>query len=253
MKICAVIPAAGSGSRLGMRVPKLLVPLSSTQTLWSFMRAKLVTLVDHINIIISPDAEHHFQSLLKDDINDGLVSLGFQSEPSGMGDAIFCGYSVWSQAKSIVVLWGDQVFVSQDTLTRCIASHAGKSRTIALPLTRVLTPYVEYIFNDESRLVHIKQTREGDVCSQAGLADVGTFVISVGDLLHEWNAYMKQAKRGQQTGEVNFLPFLPFLSSQGWYVRTTMVQDAVEARGINTPDDLVFFQNLFREKGIICS
>src|SRR5262249_33949540 len=41
MKICAVIPAAGRGSRLGTNRPKILAQLNARQTIWSVLRDKL--------------------------------------------------------------------------------------------------------------------------------------------------------------------------------------------------------------------
>jgi len=47
--------------------------------------------------------------------------------------------------------------------------------------------------------------------------------------------YTRIAATGAVTGEVNFLPFLVYLSQQcGWRFETVPVADAVEARGINT-------------------
>ena len=39
----------------------------------------------------------------------------------------------------------------------------------------------------------------------------------------------------------------PFLSAQGWTVTPLEVADATEARGINTKDDLAFFQSLYNK------
>ena len=50
---------------------------------------------------------------------------------------------------------------------------------------------------------------------------------------------------GAQTGEANFLPFLPHLARNGWTLRRTHVDDPNEARGINTPEDLDFFRALY--------
>ena len=58
---------------------------------------------------------------------------------------------------------------------------------------------------------------------------------------------MAQARRGSATGEINFLPFLPFLFAQGWTMTPLEVADATEARGINTPEDLAFFQKLYKK------
>lgn len=245
MKTCAVIPAAGLGKRLNSSMPKVLVSLTPTKTIWSVLRQNLVGLVDHIHLIVSPQGEEMIRLALAEDLATGLVSLSVQSEPLGMGDAIFQGYPVWSKAENIIIVWGDQVFVSAQTLTCALQSHAGRAKTIALPLIEVTDPYVEYIFDADLGLSRVKQSREGDRCAAKGLSDVGTFVMSVRNLLPAWDAYMKRASRGNETQEINFLPFLPFLSHNGWHIQQLNVTDPLEARGINTPDDLLFFQQLY--------
>ncbi len=248
MKTCAVIPAAGLGTRLQNKLPKILLPLTPTKTIWSILRHNL-SVVDHIHLIVSPQGESAIRKLLKQDLANGFVTLSIQPKPLGMGDAIFQGYPIWSQADQIVVVWGDQVCVSQETISRALQIHAGALNTIALPLTRVATPYVEYLFN-ESTLTYIRQSREHESCAAYGLADVGTFVLSVSELLSNWNAYQKQASPGRKTNEINFLPFLPYLSAQGWSIHCVHVSNPLEARGINTIEDLQFFQRMFGE---LCS
>lgn len=245
MKRCAVIPAAGLGSRLGLTIPKILSPITETETVLSILYQKLSPLVDHIHIVASPMGAPLIEEKMRDAIQNNLVSVGIQLKPTGMGDAIFQSYPVWSTAETLLVIWGDQVFVSEDTLKRVIISHAGKKNRIGLPLTRMVEPYVEYVFDAESKLVKIHLSREGDRCSREGFADIGTFVLSVPDLLTKWHTYLKNPHRGVLTGEINFLPFLPFLVAEGWQLEVTEVSDSTEARGINTLDDLIFFKNIY--------
>ncbi len=143
------------------------------------------------------------------------------------------------------MVWGDQVFVSADTLTRAIAALDNPRHQAVLPVTRMATPYVEYVFEDE-RLTRVLQSREGDTTTPNGFSDVGTFLLTADGLQPAWQAYLQTAPRGSTTGEINFLPFLPFLSAQGWRIQPLEVADATEARGINTPDDLDFFRKLYK-------
>ena len=169
MKTCAVIPAAGRGTRLGLDRPKILAPLSSSETIWSVLRRKLLAMVDHIHVILSPEGERLFRQALASDCSNGRISIGIQPVPAGMGDAIFCGHDVWCAAEILLVIWGDQVFVSEKTLCEALGLHGASPRTLVLPVVSLPTPYVEYIFDPDGRLAAVRQSREGEQCSAGGL------------------------------------------------------------------------------------
>jgi bifunctional UDP-N-acetylglucosamine pyrophosphorylase/glucosamine-1-phosphate N-acetyltransferase len=242
--ICAVVPAAGRGSRLGIAVPKLLAPLGEGLTVWSILRDKLLSVAEHINVIVSPEGFEAIEQAAASDIKRGQVTLTIQVEPHGMGDAIFHGVDVWARAQTILIVWGDQVFVSEQTLRGACALHRGDQSTVVLPVTRLERPYVEYIFDERENLSAVRQSREGDRCAARGFGDLGTFVLSSAGLEAKWREYLQRANRGRATDEVNFLPFLPYLSHTGWAIKRLEVADQREARGINTPEDLAYFQSV---------
>jgi bifunctional UDP-N-acetylglucosamine pyrophosphorylase/glucosamine-1-phosphate N-acetyltransferase len=240
MKICAVIPAAGRGTRLGSGQPKILTPMTGEETIWSILHARLAPLVDHVHVVLSTQGARVFAPL------PANVSCSVQPTPTGMGNAIFQAADVWSKYDAILIVWGDQVFVSSDTLKRATAALAAPDHHAVLPLTRMATPYVEYVF-DGDRLTKVLQTREGDATTPDGWSDVGTFLLGTVGLQAAWVDYISNAPPGGQTGEINFLPFLPFLSARRWGITPLEVADATEARGINTPDDLAFFRSLYNK------
>ncbi|MCX7279996.1 MAG: NTP transferase domain-containing protein [Alphaproteobacteria bacterium] len=239
MKICAVIPAAGRGTRLGADGPKILTPLTANDTIWSILHARLAPLVDHIHLVLSPEGAAVFPAL------PANVSTSIQPAPTGMGDAIFRGHDIWSKYDAVLVVWGDQVFVSTDTLKRAMAALT-QGKNAVLPVNRMAIPYVEYVF-DGPKLTKVLQTREGDATTPNGYSDVGTFLLNTARLKTQWDAYLASAPRGSATSEINFLPFLPFLSAQGWTITPVEGADATQARGINTKDDLAFFQSLYKK------
>jgi bifunctional UDP-N-acetylglucosamine pyrophosphorylase/glucosamine-1-phosphate N-acetyltransferase len=241
VNVCAVIPAAGRGSRLGSDAPKILQPLTDRDTIWSILHAKLAPLVDHIHLVLSPEGVRSFPPL------PPHVSHSIQPVPLGMGDAIFGARDTWARFDAVLIVWGDQVFVSTDTLRRALHALSSPGRHAVLPVTRMERPYVEYVF-DGTKLAKVLQSREGDQTAPNGFSDVGTFLLGTAGLTEAWTSYLAQAPRGSITEEINFLPFLPFLSAQGWAMTPLEVADATEARGINTAEDLSFFQNLYRYK-----
>lgn len=244
MKICAVIPAAGGGTRLGADAPKILLPITPRETIWSILHAKLSPLVDHVHLILSPDGAAAFPPL------PANASYSIQPAPLGMGDAIFRGHDVWSRYDAVLIVWGDQVFVSRDTLGRAIAALNIEEHHAVLPVTRMAIPYVEYVFEDK-RLAKVLLTREGDATTPNGFSDVGTFLLGTRGLKTMWDDFLGRTHgglKGEKTGEINFLPFLPYLSGRGWTFTPVEVGDATEARGINTQEDLAFFQNLYKDR-----
>ena len=241
MSVCALIPAAGRGSRLGTDRPKILAPLTDQHTIWSVLHAKLAPLVDHIHLVLSPDGGEAFPPLPPN------VSHSIQPVPLGMGDAIFSARAAWARFDAVLIVWGDQVFVSTGTLRHALDALSLPARHAVLPVTRMEQPYVEYLFNG-TKLEKVLQSREGDQTKPNGFSDVGTFLLGTAGLTEAWDRYLAQGPRGSATGEINFLPFLPFLSNEGWTVTPLEVADTTEARGINTMEDLSFFQSLYRYK-----
>jgi bifunctional UDP-N-acetylglucosamine pyrophosphorylase / glucosamine-1-phosphate N-acetyltransferase len=248
MSVVAVICAAGSGSRLNLGSTKLLLQVTNGDTVWSILREKLNGLVDKIHVILSPISAEPFQRALEKGPLTTPVTRGIQSRPIGTLDAFLCGYPVWSKADTVLVVWGDQIHVSRETLQAGIKLHANKKREIVLPLVKAHEPYVEYLFNAAERLTAIRQTREGDRCGPNGWSDVGAFLLSTEGLYEECVRFLAMSRamvRGELTGEINFLPFLVFLARRNWNIRRFHVGDPLEARGINTREDLDFFTKLY--------
>lgn len=236
-RICAVIPAAGRGSRLGLDCPKVLVPVDGQRRVWDVLRDNLSAVADQVHIVLAPSVMAQFEDVLNAEPERDKISVSEQTTPLGMGDAIFGAEPYWSGFDAVLIVWGDQVNLSQATL-RDVAALCKAEKTMVLPLVECRTPYVQYDLKD-GVLTGVRQSREGDVMDAVGFSDVGVFALSVADLLQCWHLFVKESVVGAQTNELNFLPFLPFLSQRcGWDLRTLIVSDPLEALGINTPEDL---------------
>jgi len=242
-RVCAVIPAAGRGARLGFGIPKIMVEIADGVTVWHLLHRRLRSRVEHVHVVLSPEGEAPFRELAAEEIASGAVSVSVQDEPTGMGGAIFGAASHWEPYEAILVVWGDQANLSPATVRRVVAAHRGAGLTI--PLVPMADPYVEYEVA-RSALVRVRQSREGDECRPGGLSDVGVFCLGTDGLRKEWARYLSDAAPGAVTGEVNFLPFLPYLSQVADRPLTVVpVDDPDEARGVNTRADLDFARRAY--------
>ncbi len=157
-----------------------------------------------------------------------------------MGDAIFSACYVWKEFDSILVIWGDQANLSTKTLKLTLEEHRMSGAGCTVPLVRVPKPYVQYDFDDAKRLVRIRQTRESDNVDANGYSDVGIFALRTQGLLDMWLQFRTSCSTGPATAEINFLPFLPFLTERGWHIHIVAAGCPDEARGINDAADLAF-------------
>ena len=243
-EICTLVPAAGRGSRLGGNYPKVFTPIWKSNTIWDIIHNKLLKIASNHCLVLNSKVYLEYQNRLDDKVN-----IAFQDDPVGMGDAIFQGYKFWKNSKYLIIVWGDQVHVSDDTLRKIVYTfHEDHNDQIVLPLVKQESPYVEYIFNKD-KLVKILQQREGDKTSRGGRSDMGVFGLSTKNLNKYWNEYIDQQKLGSMTGEINFLPFLSFLSTEkNWKIKKVEIDNVVESRGINTPEDLDYFRDLYAKE-----
>lgn len=253
--VCAIIPAAGHGSRLGLEIPKILAEIAPGILVWDILWARISEHVDLIHVVLSPSGWELFARHAGPQISSGRLTLSVQDEPTGMGDAIFGATSAWSEFESTLVIWGDQVNLSERTVATTLGLHhklgAVPARTMTVPLVPMKEPYVEYIFVGD-RLDRIRLAREGDQCRPGGLSDIGIFCLSTTDLAEAWTGYVERPQIGPRTGEVNFLPFLVYLTREkGWAMNVVPVDDEKEACGVNTLDDLAFARAEYLRSQII--
>jgi bifunctional UDP-N-acetylglucosamine pyrophosphorylase / glucosamine-1-phosphate N-acetyltransferase len=250
--LCAVVPAAGRGTRLGANTPKVFVPLLTDFTIWDALRGKLAPIADRLVLVLSPEGQAYAK---ESRANLGVQSfekteIAVQASALGMGDAIFGAFDFWAGYDDLLIVWGDQFNLSPKTLESCLELHAeSRKPALTLPVVRMQRPYVEYVFDAGERLTFIRQSREGDECEPNGFSDVGMFLLSGGARLNEeWSRFRSSAGKGSMTGEINFLPFFVYLSSiANWPVNRYESHDPSEAIGINTPEDLAFARQLLQK------
>ncbi len=62
-RVCAVIPAAGRGTRLGLGIPKIMIELADGVTVWHLLHRRLRPCVEHVHVVVSPEGEGPFAEL----------------------------------------------------------------------------------------------------------------------------------------------------------------------------------------------
>lgn len=232
-----IVPAAGRGSRLGSELPKLLVPVHGRPMIdWLFARYR--DRVDRFLVVVSPAgaplAERHCAG------RPERIELLVQESPTGMLDAVLIPRLRVGEIMpdEVWITWCDQVAVAEETAARLAAAMEADPRPgLAFPTLVGAEPYIHFSRDGAGSINGVLHRREGDRMPPEGEGDIGLFALTREIYLTGLPAYAAVAPRGRATGERNFLPFIPWLARQG-RVCTVPATGAMEAVGINTPDEL---------------
>lgn len=255
--ICLVIPAAGNGSRLGVKIPKFLLPIGDdfyvADRILSAFTFKVKT-----RVVISPWGKPHLEKYLKhrysDRYNEGEIDYIIQDSPLGMGDAVFKASFEINASNLTFIVWGDQALINPISVKKMYSEllkmENRKISAFSVILSECANPYVQYIYDDKNhKLTDILETREGGITDPIGMSDCGVFGFTSEYLVKDWQTYLSKAVRGNLTKEINFLPFLNFLANKNnprKFIPITAI--SVDERvGINTVEDWDYVKKWVRK------
>jgi len=232
-----VLPAAGTGSRLGSSLPKVLHPVAGRPML-AHLAALHGRWIDRWHVVVRP--------VDREAVAAACAALGLdatiheQPKPIGMLDAVLRPLdAVRGDAPACVwITWCDQIGIRPETLARLAAASCGAGVTVTLPTCRKAEPYIHLDRDGAGRITYVRHRREGEAMPAEGEADAGLFALSAAAYLDELPRFAAAPDAaGAATGERNFLPFLPWIERAG-RVDAFPCLDVEETIGVNTPADL---------------
>lgn len=245
--VTLIIPAAGMGRRLGGNDPKVLAPVDGRP-----MIDHLIGLydrhVDSYHVVVHPTAAErvtrHLEAL------ERPVSFYEQEQPTGMLDAILLPAPgvARGDAATVWITWCDQIGIRPDTLTRLRELTTQENpASLTLPTYSQEEPYIHFERAADRTITAVLQRREADVMPDIGESDAGLFALARDAYLTHLPGFARGAGSSAVTEERNFLPFVPWLASRQT-VSTFPVTDAMEAVGVNTPEERLAMEDYLRHR-----
>jgi len=236
-----VIPAAGLGSRLGAKVPKLLMPVGGIPMIDRLERL-YKDVVSRIVLVVHPS----FEAALRHHVSTWAtpVACVVQSQPTGMLDAIMLATNPVRAAAGdgVWITWCDQVAVHPSTVRTLVStSVANPEAALVIPTVRRREPYIHLERGDDGRILRVLHRREGDAMPDVGESDMGLFALSPMAFLDLLPQYERDVAIGHLTNERNFLPFISWAARRHDVVTFPSV-DEEEAIGVNTPEELTIVE-----------
>lgn len=242
--VAAVVLAAGLGKRMGSTLPKVLHTLAGT------------TLIEHLLIAIEPlnlartvIVVGHKAEEVKSVLAGRKVAFALQSPQRGTGHAVMQARSALEGFRgTVVVLVGDVPLLTTGTMRRFIDYHQAQGASCTL-LTAELDNPAEYgriLRNDAGDVVRIVE--HGDATpAQRALKEINSGIIAF-ESAPLWD-HIDRLSHDNAQGEYYLTDLVNVFKQNGLKVAGYCVENDIEVRGINSPEQLEALEGILRTRG----
>ncbi len=245
-----VILAAGIGKRMRDAypgLPKVLVPLAGKPMVVHLLDAvEAAGVADRITVVVGPGVEESIKKALA----GRNVQFVLQEEQKGTGHAVMIARSVLPAKGNILVLYGDHPLFSAATIRRIAQTHVEKKATVTM-LTVPVPDFEEWRapYKDFGRIVrHESGTFERVVEAKDATWDEKN-IREVNPAVYCFNAawlweHLPQLGNNNAQGEFYLTDIPQMAVAERKRMQTVPVEDAREALGANTPEQLAVLEEV---------
>lgn len=241
--IHVAILAAGQGTRMKSRLPKVLHPIAGTPMIEHVLRVARAVAPQTTTLIVGHQAEIVRAHLAGHDALQFVV----QEPQLGTAHALQQVEPVLAgRTGTLVLLSGDVPLLTSHTLTRLVDTHTA-ARAAATIVTSVLDRPYGYgrIVRIDGRIARIVEQRDA-LPSEQAIREVnsGIYAFDLGPL---WAALRSIGPQNAQ-GEFYLTDLVAIFRRRGLAVETLHLENASETRGINSRTELAEVSSIMRQQ-----
>lgn len=228
----AVILAAGQGTRMKSRLPKVIHRVMGKCMVEHAIHAARQAGADEICVVVGHGAE-----MVKTEILSGKESSGItfvtQEQQLGTGHAVRCARDFIGTEGETLILFGDTPLITGETLDRLVSTHRndGNSITVLSAVIDNPTGYGRIIRDSEGFFVksveHKDATEEERRCKEV---NSGMYVFNSAQLYEA----LDLLKNDNAQGEYYLPDTLMIIKAKGLKVDAMVAEDATEIEGVNS-------------------
>jgi bifunctional UDP-N-acetylglucosamine pyrophosphorylase / glucosamine-1-phosphate N-acetyltransferase len=226
--LTVVILAAGQGTRMRSRAPKMLHEMCGRPLVEWPIAAALQAGAHDVVVVASPDGS--LDGRLPDE-----VKVAVQPVPDGTGGAVRAAMPAVAPGATVVVLPGDAPLVTGEAIAALVGTHA-RQRAAATMATMLLDDPSGYgrVVRDETGAVErvVETKAPGDAtAAELEIREVNSSIFAFdGDALRE---ALEQLEPDNAQGELYLPDVLPVLRARGRVVAAHVLGDPALALGVN--------------------
>jgi bifunctional UDP-N-acetylglucosamine pyrophosphorylase/glucosamine-1-phosphate N-acetyltransferase len=229
-----LIMAAGRGTRMRSRLPKVLHPLCGRPMLLWTVHAAREAGAERIVVVLGEEA-NEVRGVLPPE-----VEVAIQDPPAGTGDAVAQGRAALAGFEHVIVLSGDHPLLDSSFITALAERHVS-SGAAATVTTRVLDDPGQYgrvVRGADGDIERIVETKNPGDATPEEIAikeiNAGTYAFAVEPLFEA----LAGVRADNSQGEYYLGDVLPLLRARGHGVVAHLTEDEAVGLGVNTRADL---------------
>ena len=238
---CALILAAGQGTRIKSNLPKVLHKVCGKEMVNHVIDTMRKAEIDDINVIIGKGAE-----LVKEKTASRNISYSLQEEQLGTGHAVKCAIDFLKGKKGVVgVFAGDAPLIKPETIEKLFETHNENNNQATL-LSSIVEDPTGYgrVVRDGEEVLKIVEHKD---CTEEELKinemNAAIYCFDIESLLNS----LEKLSNDNKQGEYYLTDVIGILKNEGKKVGALSI-DYEETIGVNSRVQLAEAENILRKR-----
>lgn len=236
----AVIMAAGKGTRMKSKLPKVMHTLAGKPMLQHVLDCVRSVQIQRSMVILGHGREQ-IEALL-----EGRAEVVVQEEQLGTGHAIMQAIPHCHEVDHIIVLSGDQPLIQPETIKSLIRIHTENNAAATLLTASFENPFgLGRIVKEGDKFLRVVEEKDATVEErQIKEINTGTYCFNVTKLREA----LKKITPKNAQGEYYLTDVFAIFHSLGDVIRTYCTEDVHEALGINSRAQLAIAEEVLHQR-----
>lgn len=240
MSIYPIILAAGKGTRMNSKLPKVLHSIGGRSMLEHVIEACQQLSTKRLAVVYG-----HGGELVRERIATDVVDWVFQEEQRGTGHAVSQAVPYITDDSFVIIATGDVPLIQAETLHKLANQLENAVLTVLTTIQPNPFGYGRIVRNSNDKIQSIVEEKDANE-EQRKITEVNTgFIAARGKDIKRW---LEKLEPNNTQGELYLTDCISLAVAEGGVVEATLCEDPLEVQGINNRQQQAELERHYQKK-----